>query len=126
MKRTARSSKRRATSSTTSTVGPHTRLEQYLGVEKVTTKGMPARRVSATECSRRISSGGVRVVTFDASFPTLASVGVSDAGAASPGPGSGSSLETTTLPSACTFLLPPSGSAMIQYVPGFGSCTRAT
>jgi hypothetical protein len=125
MKRTSLSPTRRATSSTTSTVGPHVRLVQNFGVANVTTNGFFAFRDSATECLRRVSSGGTRVVSFAKSPPVDSIVGVSDAIAGSPMSGSGSSSETTTFPSACTFG-PPSGSARSQYVPGSGARKRAT
>src|SRR5262245_18554733 len=120
MKRTSSPSKRFETSSTTSPTGPHPLLAQNFGVENVTTNGLRSRSVSATECSTRVRSGGTRVVTFDASPPTEASVGVSETGAGSPTPGASTDFETTRLPSACTGSRPPSGSATYQYLPAFG------
>src|SRR5262245_34665004 len=126
MKRTFSPSSRCWTSSTTSTTGPHVRLEQNFGVAKVTTNGTFAAIESATEYFRSDSSGGVRVVIAAASPPTDDSVGVSDGIAGSPTSGGGSFFTTTTFPSACTFALPPSGSASIQYFPGRGSLSVAT
>ena len=126
MKRTSSPSKRFETSSTTSTTGPHTLLAQNFGVVNVTTNGLCSRSVSATECSTSVRSGGTRVVTFDASPPTEARVGVSDAGAGSPTPGAAIDFSTTMFPSAWTGSGPPSGSATNQYLPAFGIGTYAT
>ena len=55
MKRTSQSSKRRAISSTTSTTGPHVRLEQNFGVAKVTTNGTSrAERVGHRVLEKRL------------------------------------------------------------------------
>src|SRR5688572_15333253 len=98
MKRTFSASTRRDTSSTTSTTGPHVRLEQNFGVANVTTNGTPASRESATEWWRSASSGGVRVVRLDVLPAVEDSVGVSDAIAWSPTSGASSSATTTTFP----------------------------
>jgi hypothetical protein len=95
-------------------------------VAKVTTNGTFALRESATEYWSNDSSGGVRVVIAAASPPAEARVGVSDGMAGSPTSGGGSFFVTTTFPSACTFSLPPSGSASIQNFPARGSFRWAT
>ena len=99
---------------------------QNFGVANVTTNGTFAASESATEYCSSDSSGGVRVVIAAASPPADANVGVSDAIAGSPTSGGGSCFTTTTFPSACTFVLPPSGSASIQYLPARGSFSVAT
>jgi hypothetical protein len=66
----------------------------------VTTNGTFARSESAIEYSSSDSSGGVRVVSFDASPPADSGGGVSDGIAGSPTSGGESLFETTTFPIA--------------------------
>src|SRR4029453_11994158 len=99
MKRALVPCNRRATSSTTSTTGPHVRLAQNFGVANVTTNGTCAASDWATDERESAGAGRVEVVS-GASFPrVLASVGVFERGACVPTAGDAVRSLTTMFPS---------------------------
>src|SRR5437868_13550401 len=112
------------TASTTSTVGPHVRDEQYFGVAKVTRIGTCAFSESATEYCRSERSGGSAVVSFARSPCSLAIVGVREAIAASPTSGTDECFATSIV--ATPRIDVPAGVAWRVYRPGLPMSNFAT
>src|SRR5947207_709276 len=92
------------TASTTSTTGPHVRLEQNFGVAKTTTKGLCAASEPAIEYRSSVLSGGVRVVSSRKLPWVLAIVGVFAGIAREPTAGARGCLRTLIVHSARTGL----------------------
>ena len=91
----------------------------------MTTNGRCAAIAAATVVRSRSRSGGSAVVTVFGSTPG-SSTGFLDGIAFSPTSGAAEWRSTTVFPSAWIFLLPPIGSARIQYFPGFGMSSVVT
>src|SRR6266550_3960520 len=125
MKRTRDDAKRRRAASTTSTTGPHVRLEHQRGVANVTTNGTCAARDSAIEYRSSPRSGGTRVVNGAVWPCAVARVGVCEGKARVPTAGLDDCSLTTTWVTP-PMRTEPCGRASTQYVPALGTRTCAT